>query len=411
VTKAESFANSKNHGPFSIPEFQRFFAGQSLSYLGDGLRTLAIPLIVYHLTGSATSIGITLGLQTLPYGIMAIIGGSLSDRVDRKTIMMACDFSRFVIMAMLCLAYYTHGLGIALLYLGVFLLSVAGAIFNGCQTPSIPFLVGRKNTKSAISIMQTTEQTVGLIAPPLGGTILGLMGPLPALILDACTYLGSQISLASVKTFGPNKPTGFPKVTEIKSDVILGWNTLKNDSALKIVTLSSTILSSTYLLIAVNIVPLLKKEYGATDQSIGFAYGVMAIGAVLGSFLAGRTRTPFGKTTLYLNYVDALPWVVIALVHNFWITVACITVSNMANSFKFVNTIAWRLRIIPAERFGRVFGVMRSITVPGMFFGGLIGGMMDDHLGPQKAIGIGITIYLAWSTRMWFFRDLRLEDR
>ena len=50
---------------FRSSAFSRFYAGQALSYLGDGLRTLAIPLLVFRLTGSATAIGWTWGLEML----------------------------------------------------------------------------------------------------------------------------------------------------------------------------------------------------------------------------------------------------------------------------------------------------------------------------------------------------------
>lgn len=342
---------------------------------------------------------------------MAIVGGSLSDRVDRKTVMILCDIARFLIMTILCLAYATNHLNINFLYLSIFLMSIAGSVFVGCQTPSIPFLVGEKNTQSAVSIMQTTEQTVNLVAPPLGGIILGLIGPLPALILDACTYLGSQVSLASVKTFGPDKQTGFPSLKEIGHDLAMGWEFIKTDAALHVVTFSSLILSSAYFLVVVNIVPLLKREYHISDQYVGFAYGIMAIGAVVGAFLAGHTKKPYGKTTMLLNYVDSIPWIIAVLSHNFIIAIICIAISNMANSYKFVTGIAWRVRIIPVEKFGRVFGSMRFISVPGMFFGGLIGGVLGDHFGTQKAITIGISIYIIWATYMWRFTSLREDKR
>src|ERR1700716_1094313 len=69
---------------FQSSAFSRFYAGQALSYLGDGLRTLAIPLLVFHFTGSATAIGVTWGLELAPYAFVSMIAGSLADRIDRR---------------------------------------------------------------------------------------------------------------------------------------------------------------------------------------------------------------------------------------------------------------------------------------------------------------------------------------
>ena len=63
---------------FRSSAFARFYAGQALSYLGDGLRTLAIPLLVFRLTGSATALGWTWGLELLPYAFVSLIAGSVT---------------------------------------------------------------------------------------------------------------------------------------------------------------------------------------------------------------------------------------------------------------------------------------------------------------------------------------------
>lgn len=60
---------------FRSPEFRRYHAGQALSYLGDGLRTLAIPLLVFRLTGSAVSLGLTFALEVLPFALFSLLGG------------------------------------------------------------------------------------------------------------------------------------------------------------------------------------------------------------------------------------------------------------------------------------------------------------------------------------------------
>ena len=98
---------------FRSSAFSRFYAGQALSYLGDGLRTLAIPLLVFRLTGSATAIGWTWGLELLPYAFVSLVGGSLADRVDRRRLMLTCDALRFTVMAVFSVLF----IGIVLIVL------------------------------------------------------------------------------------------------------------------------------------------------------------------------------------------------------------------------------------------------------------------------------------------------------
>jgi len=86
---------------FASQTFRRYFVGQAFSYVGDGLRFIAIPLLVFHLTKSAVSLGFTYVLEILPFALAGLIGGSLADSLDRKRLMISCDFVRFCIITAL----------------------------------------------------------------------------------------------------------------------------------------------------------------------------------------------------------------------------------------------------------------------------------------------------------------------
>ena len=136
---------------FRSSAFRRFYAGQALSYVGDGLRTLAIPLLVFHLTGSAVSLGITFALELLPFAVFSLVGGSLADRLDRRRLMIGCDALRFAIMVLFVLALWRGFLSLTLIYAGVALLAVCGAVFLGAQSSSIPYMLGKDRAKAAVA--------------------------------------------------------------------------------------------------------------------------------------------------------------------------------------------------------------------------------------------------------------------
>ena len=135
--------SQRSGGAFRSPAFTRFYFGQALSYAGDGLRTIAIPLLVFQLTGSAVSLGLTFALEITPFAIFSLVGGSFADRLERRRLMLVCDGVRFAIMALFAAAFATHRLTLPLLYTGVVLLAICGAIFLGCQSPSIPYSAGK----------------------------------------------------------------------------------------------------------------------------------------------------------------------------------------------------------------------------------------------------------------------------
>lgn len=126
---------------FGSRAFRQYFLGQSLSLLGDGLRTLANPLFAYHLTHSALSTGASLACEVGPFSLFGLVGGSLADRLDRRKLMIACDFIRSAVMTGFAVAYALHALTMPMIYSGLVVISVAAAAFLSAQSSSIPYLV------------------------------------------------------------------------------------------------------------------------------------------------------------------------------------------------------------------------------------------------------------------------------
>jgi len=395
---------------FHSSEFRRYYAGQALSYLGDGLRTLVVPLLVFHLTGSAASLGLTFALELLPFAVFSLLGGSLADRLDRRKLMLGSDAVRFVIMALFTFALWRGVLTLPLLYAGVVLLAVCAAIFLGAQASSIPFLLGKDRAKAAVAALVATEQGVNLIAPPLGGAIFGLVGALPALAINAATYLTSQVSIASVASFGPERPGGFPPLSVIVRDVAAGFRFVMGDRTMRTLTYSSTAINAVAIFGFVAMIPFLKHEFGASDQTVGLAFGCFSLGSVAGSLIAGRTHWPFGRALVTAYVVDAVVWLPIAWTHTLALAVGAVTVCAGCGAYEITSIVGWRMRVIPEEMIGRVFGVIRLLVLAGMVPASILGGVIADHWGTRAVMAVSGGAFLLLALNLAGSRAL-LSDR
>jgi MFS family permease len=396
---------------FRSSGFGRFFAGQALSYLGDGLRTLAIPLLVFRLTGSATAIGWTWGLELLPYALVSLLGGSLADRVDRRRLMLVCDALRFAVMVVFSLLFWSGHLTVAMVYAGVIVLAVGGSIFLGAQSSSIPYLLGKDRAKGAVAALAATEQGVNLIAPPLGGALFALVGPLPALVINAFTYLGSQVSIASVATFGPEAPRGIPTLREIGADVAAGWRFLWADRAMRTLTCFSCGFNLIGSLGFVALIPYFKRAFEAGDHVVGIAFGCFAGGAALGSVIAGRTHWAFGPALVVSYLFDGLGWLPLPWTHSLPLAIAGITFSSITSGYNVTTIVSWRMRVIPEELVGRVFGVVRLVALGGILPGSILGGWLADHIGVRPTMAISAFGYFALALMLVLSRAVRVERR
>jgi MFS family permease len=396
---------------FRSSEFRRYYAGQALSYLGDGLRTLVIPLLVFRLTGSAVSLGLTFALELLPFAVFSLLGGSLADRLDRRMLMLVSDAVRFLIMALFTAALWRGMLSLPLLYTGVVLLSICAAIFLGAQASSIPYLLGKDRAKAAVAALVATEQGMNLIAPPAGGAIFGLVGALPALAINAITYLTSQLSIASVASFGPERPGGFPPLADIARDVRAGFRFVFGDRAMRTLTLSSTAINAVAVFGFVAMIPYLKHEFGATDQTVGVAFGCFSLGSVVGSLVAGRTHWPFGRALVVAYVLDGLFWLPLIWTHSLALAVGAVTLCAACGAYEITCIVGWRMRIIPEEMIGRVFGVIRLLVLVGMVPGSILGGIVADRWGTRAVMAISGFAFLLLTLNLLGSRAVLSERR
>jgi MFS family permease len=376
---------------FASRAFRQYFIGQSLSMLGDGLRTLAVPLLAYHLTHSALSTGAAFICEIMPFSLFSLVGGSLADRLDRRKLMIACDAIRFAVMAFFAIAYWLHVLTLPMIYGGLVVISICAAAFLGGQSSSIPYMLGRERSTEAIAVLVASENTANLVAPVVGGALFAYFGPLPALTLNALTYLASHLSLSRIPSLGPEAAAGLPSMRNLGSDIALGFGSLWSDLTLRFQAIASCLFNFFGFGSYAILIPFLKKGFGASDQQVGIFLGISAVGAVLGAAFAARysRRWPFGAAVTTAYVLDSVIFLPVVLVSNLWIAATFWGISNMVGNFEIAQIIGFRMRVTPAEMVGRVMGAVRVLVLSGMAPGVLLFGYVADRYSPHAAMWIG----------------------
>lgn len=375
---------------FASRSFRVYFAGQAASYVGDGLRTLAVPLLVFRLTGSALSTGVALICEILPFALFSLVGGSLADRVDRRALMIGSDGVRAAVLAVFAIAFAMHALTLPMLYGGLVVVSACAAVFLGGQSSSIPYLLTKDRATEAQSALMAAESTSSLVTPIAGGAIFSAFGPLPALVVNACTYAVSQVSIAFVPSLGPEETTGLPNLREIGHDVALGFRDLFADATMRAQTFASLALNVFGFGAFAIAVPFLKTQFGASDRDVGLFLGITAVGWLAGSLLAGRLNTlwPFGRMLCIALALDAVLFIPVVLTTNLWVAAAFWSLGNMCAAFEVAQIIGWRLRVTPEGRVGRVFGAVRLLVHCGIPPGIILLGYVADHANARVAMGL-----------------------
>lgn len=383
-------------GIFTSRSFRQYYAGQTLSLVGDGLRTLAVPLLVYRLTGSALSTGVSYICEIVPFALFGLVGGSLADRMDRRMLMIGADAVRSGIMVLFALLFARHALTIGTLYGGLVLMAICAAVFMGGQASSIPFLVGREQGTQAVAALSMAENTSNLITPIAGGAIFSIFGPMPALVVNAATYFSSQISLARIPTLGPEYVHGLPSFSHVVDDVRLGFRVLLADRGMRAQAYASLVLNVFGFGGYSVLIPFLKRGFHATDPQVGIFLGISAAGAVCGSLIVGKFagRWSFGRALAVAYALDALIFLPVVLAHNMWVAGVFWALANACAQFEIAQIIGFRLRVTPQEMVGRVFGAVRLFVLCGMAPGIVAFGWIADRFSPHTAMDVAAIGYL-----------------
>jgi MFS family permease len=168
---------------FKITEFRRYWISQMVSCIGDRLDQMAVFALILrsHAIEATEKGGATAMIfvfATLPYVLVTPLAGGLTDRVDRKKLMMATDIYRGLVV-LIAAFLYTVNLPIWYYYICVFLSGCGTAIFGPCKLSFIPQLVPARGLVKGNSVSSMTGTLGTLIGTYAGGAFIAWMaGPL-----------------------------------------------------------------------------------------------------------------------------------------------------------------------------------------------------------------------------------------
>ena len=197
-----------------IRDFRLLWGGSVISALGTWLLVLAIPAHVLLVTGSLRDTGLTLAAQYLPVLILGPVAGVLTDRWDRRRLMIATSLFRAGAVAMMLLGTAPGRYWV--LYAALIAESGAGVLYIPAWQARTPAMVGTGTLlSSANSLNALADGAVRLIGGPLGGVLLTAFGVRWLIVADALSYLAS--AAANALTSRPATQTTRPATQTTRS--------------------------------------------------------------------------------------------------------------------------------------------------------------------------------------------------
>jgi MFS family permease len=180
-------------------DFRYLFLGQSASVLGDRVVVVALALYVTRRTGSAADLGAVLAAQSLPLVALLLFGGVLADRLARQRIMLAADFVRGALHALVAALILAGSLQIWELVVIEACFGAAQAFFQPAYTGLIPQTVPEALIQDAQALTASTQNLAFLLGPALATVLVLGLGAGVAFALDAGSFAVSAALLLRVR--------------------------------------------------------------------------------------------------------------------------------------------------------------------------------------------------------------------
>jgi MFS family permease len=357
--------------------FMQLWAGQAISFVGDAVSMVALVILVVQLTGSASAVGGALVARLLPTFASPLFG-VLTDRFDRRVVLVASDLVRATLVLGLVFAR-----DLVVIYGLVFLIGSARALFNPTIRAAFPSVVSEGDLTRANSLIGGTFSASVTVGPALGGLLVASVGVSVAFLVDAATYLISAGLLSRIPLPRPQREEEEVGVfRELRS----GFSYLAG-SRVPLAVMAGAFLTvlATDLAIPAEVF-LAKGTFGAGDIGYGLLVSLWGIGMVVGSALTGILGDRLKLLPVYFLgiFVWALALAGTGLSPTFVVALGMLAVAGAANGVDNVVTDTILQRRVPNVFLGRVFSVKYLGYGAGEAIAYPAGGVLVDALGPRS---------------------------
>lgn len=348
---------------------------EAISQIGDWITMMAIfALLVFRGGGGvAESSGVYLAglIPSLPASVLA---GWLCDRYDRKYLMMASLFlSGLSVIGLI----FTDRLEI--IYLLLALEAVFVSIMGPARQSVIPDIVAKEDLTQANALMQQIYGMIKIGAPVLAGSVLAIMNPHQAIILDVISFGLAILMISFIPRLPVRKVT--PDISPapdqaIKMDGV--WQSLKNSPGLQLVFTS--IFLGIFVIIGFDVLATVftRDIARASEQYFGISIGLVGTGTLLATMwlmMRKQNRNPWSDLILGLSLLAVIP-LTLAVgafidqpeICRVIVLAGCL-IGGIGNGLVNVQITTLLQTLTPAMMLGRMSGLFQSTTTAGQLMG------------------------------------------
>jgi MFS family permease len=392
------------------PAFRRYWLARWLSTAGTIITYVALPVLVYRVSGSTLLTALVSSLEAVSYVMFGLVAGAVADRVDRKRLMVAADCADAVAMASIPVAHWLGILTVPHLLVAAFVVPAVAVFFDGANFGALPVLVGRARIAEANALIWSSVTAAEIVLPALVGVGLAILHPATMLAVDALSYVVSGLLVRSIARamYDEARVSSPLRLSALGAEIGEGLRFLVGHAGVRTMTAVGTLQciagGGFVALLVVWCDQIL--DVGTSGVRFGLIFGSWSVGGLLAAAALPRVlrRARPEAITLFALPFSAVLGVVTALQTQWQLGALALFAWSCAYTLIVVNTISYRQQVTPEPLQSRVNTAGRMLAWGvGFSLGAVVAGVLSHAVGIRPALVAMasvtvLAVVLAWAS-------------
>lgn len=379
---------------FRIRNYRLFWVGGLISNIGRWFQTVAVPIVVFDLTGSAAWVGLAGFAQIMPMALMGPWGGAIADRFERRRVLLVTQSLQALPAIGMALLWYGGVRSAAAFVAMSTLVGVSGGLNLPAWQAIVADLVPRDRMLAGITLNSAQFNASRMVGPALGGAAVAWWGPGAAFLVNAVTYVAVLTGLALMRFDRPfDAPTA--PVRPVRDFVAAARYAFAN-RGIRTALLSVSMIGFFGLSMQMLSVTVAKDVFDQGERGFGYLLSFVGLGAVLSSPLIAAAATRYRRSQIqsfaFLLYATGTlviafsPVFAVALLGGFMMGSAHLTSASTLNT-------AIQLQVDEAVR-AKVLAVYITMMTAANPLGQLLLGRLIDATDPRFAYAVAGSMFI-----------------
>jgi MFS family permease len=396
--------------PLGIRDFALLWTGMSVSLVGDSIFLVALAWQVYELSNDPSALAWILAAYVMPMVVFLLLGGVLTDRIERRKMMIAADVIRALAIGAAGVLAVGGTLELWQLALCAAVAGVGDALFAPAFGSIVPEIVPRESLAQANALDQFVRPIAGVVGPAVAGVLIAVSGAGVALLADAATFGASTATALLLSPRPFERQPARSAWRELRAGFAFVrartwlWATLTISALLNVAPAARNVLLPF----------VVKNDLHASAAALGAVYSATAAGALVSALVYGQRGQP--RRYVLVMY---LAWAIVGFViagYGLATGVAqLVALGLLAGLASAVGQAIWATmmhRLVPRELLGRVTSLDWLLSTSLMPASMIAIGFLGDGIGARATLVLaGLLAGTLTLVSVVAIRDLRDPER